>query len=241
MQRGPRSSGRSVERKLAVILAADVVGYSAMMEQDEAGTFDRLKVRRKELFEPEIAKHHGHIFKLMGDGVLAEFGSVVDAVEFAVSVRRGMAERDAAVPEDQRIDVRIGINLGEVIVEGDDRYGEGVNVAARLEQLADPGGICVSGKVAKEVEKELAFGFEAMGEQHVKNIAEPVPAFRVKIEGTPARKLSPAKVGRSWRWAAAGLAAILIIAAALLAVQHGIFTAPEDANIPALPYCLLRI
>ena len=121
----------------------------------------------------------------MGDGLLAEFGSVVDAVECAVSLQRGMAERNAAVPEDQRIEVRIGINLGEVIVEGDDRYGEGVNVAARLQQLAEPGGICVSGKVAKEVEKKLAFGFEPMGEQKVKNIAEPVPAFRVKLDGAP--------------------------------------------------------
>ena len=107
-----------MERHLAAILAADVVGYSALMEQDEAGTFDRLKARRKELFEPEIERHHGRIFKLMGDGLLAEFGSVVDAVECAVSVQRGMAERNAAVPENERIDVRIGINLGEVIVDG---------------------------------------------------------------------------------------------------------------------------
>ena len=138
-----------MDRKLAAILAADVVGYSALMERDEAGTFERLKAGRKELFEPEIARHHGRIFKLMGDGLLAEFGSVVDAVECAVSLQRGLSERNANVPEDQRIQVRIGINLGEVIVEGDDRYGDGVNIAARLEQLADPGGICVSGKVAR--------------------------------------------------------------------------------------------
>ena len=152
-----------MDRKLSAILAADVVGYSALMERDEAGTFERLRSRRKELFEPEIGRHHGHIFKLMGDGLLAEFGSVVDAVECAVSLQRGLAERNAAVLEDQLIQVRIGINLGEVIVEGEDRYGEGVNVAARLQQLAEPGGICVSGKVAKEVEKKLAFGFEPMG------------------------------------------------------------------------------
>ena len=168
-----------MERKLAAILAADVVGYSALMERDEAGTFDRLVAGRKELFEPEIEKRHGRIFKLMGDGLLAEFGSVVDAVECAVSLQRGLAERNANVPENERIQVRIGVNLGEVIVEGDDRYGEGVNVAARLEQLAEPGGICVSGKVAREVEKKLAFGFESMGDQQVKNIAEPVPAYRV--------------------------------------------------------------
>ena len=171
-----------MERKLAAILAADVVGYSALMEADEAGTFDRLRAGRKELFEPEINKHHGRIFKLMGDGLLAEFGSVVDAVECAVALQRGMAERNASVPEDKRIEVRIGINLGEVIVEGDDRYGEGVNVAARLQQLAEPGGICVSGKVSKEVEKKLAFGFEPMGEQRVKNIAEPIACYRVNLQ-----------------------------------------------------------
>src|SRR5215470_3951671 len=172
-----------MRRKLSAILAADVVGYAALMEKDEAGTYDRLRAGRKELFEPEIEKHHGRIFKLMGDGLLAEFTSVVDAVECAVSLQRGLAERSANVPEHERIQVRIGINLGEVIVEGDDRYGEGVNVAARLEQLADPGGICVSAKVAREVERKLAFGFTSMGDQHVKNIAEPIPAYRVVLDG----------------------------------------------------------
>src|SRR5262245_58065633 len=127
-----------MDRKLAAILAADVVGYSALMERDEAGTHRRLAAGRRELFEPEIARHHGRIFKLMGDGLLAEFGSVVDAVECAVGLQRGLTERNAAVADDQRIQVRIGINLGEVIVEGEDRYGEGVNIAARLEQLAEP-------------------------------------------------------------------------------------------------------
>jgi class 3 adenylate cyclase len=116
-----------MERKLAAILAADVVGYASLMERDEKGTHERLTAGRKELFEPEIARHHGRIFKLMGDGTLAEFGSVVDAVECAVSLQRGLAERNANVPEDRRVQVRIGINLGEVIVEGDDRYGEGVS------------------------------------------------------------------------------------------------------------------
>jgi adenylate cyclase len=173
-----------MERKLAAILAADVVGYSALMERDEARTFGRLKATRKELIEPEIEKRHGRIFKLMGDGLLAEFGSVVDAVECAVSLQRGLAERNANVPDNEHIVVRIGINLGEVIVDGEDRYGEGVNIAARLEQIAEPGGVCVSGKVAREVEKKLAFGFESMGDQQVKNIAEPVPAYRVVMEGS---------------------------------------------------------
>ncbi len=171
-----------MERKLAAILAADVVGYAALMEADEAGTFDRLRAGRRELFAPEIDKHHGRIFKLMGDGLLAEFGSVVDAVECAVTLQRGMTERNSHVPEDKRIEVRIGINLGEVIVEGDDRYGEGVNVAARLQQLAEPGGICVSAKVSREVEKKLAFGFEPMGEQQMKNISEPIACYRVNLQ-----------------------------------------------------------
>src|SRR4029079_10479436 len=170
------------ERRLSAILAADVVGYSRLMEADEAGTFDRLRALRKELFEPEIAKRHGRIFKLMGDGLLAEFGSVVEAVECAVSLQRGMAERNASVAEEERFNVRIGINIGEVIVDGDDRYGEGVNVAARLEQLAPPGGICVSGKVAKEVEKKLAFTFESAGRQKIKNIEEPVDVYNVRID-----------------------------------------------------------
>ncbi len=129
----------------------------------------------------------------MGDGLLAEFGSVVDAVQCAVDIQHGMAERNAGLPEDHRIDVRIGVNLGEVIVEGTDRHGEGVNIAARLEQLADPGGVCVSGKVANEVEKKLAFGFEPMGQQKVKNISEPIPVYRVKVDGRgpPAQRKSP--------------------------------------------------
>ncbi len=199
-----------MDRKLSAILAADVVGYSALMERDEAGTFERLRAGRKELFEPEIARHHGHIFKLMGDGLLAEFGSVVDAVECAVSLQRGLAERNAAVPEDQRIQVRIGINLGEVIVEGDDRYGEGVNIAARLQQLAEPGGICVSGKVAKEVEKKLAFGFEPMGEQKVKNIAEPVQAYRVLVDPAAAGK-SVNRYPRFWRNLAVAIGVFVIV------------------------------
>src|SRR5512134_3235945 len=176
-----------MERRLSAILAADVVGYSALMEQDEAGTFDRLRAHRKEVFEPEIEKHHGRIFTLTVDGLFVEFTSVVDAVECAVALQRGLAERNANVAEDRRMYVRIGINLGEVIVEGDDRLGEGVNIAARLEQLAEPGGICVSGKVSKEVEKKLAFAFEPMGEQKVKNIAEPLQVYKVNLESPKVR------------------------------------------------------
>ena len=217
-----------MERKLAAILAADVVGYSALMERDEKGTHERLTTRRKELFEPEIARHHGRVFKLMGDGLLAEFGSVVDAVECAVSLQRGLAERNANIPEDQRIRARIGINLGEVIVEGDDRFGEGVNIAARLEQLADPGGICVSGKVAREVEKKLAFGFEPMGAQQVKNIAEPVQAFRVRLDGIPVKRMAPVSPKRALPWAAAVGAAVLLAGGAWFALRA---PAPEPAVV----------
>ncbi|MGI6854417.1 adenylate/guanylate cyclase domain-containing protein [Mesorhizobium sp. 1B3] len=173
-----------MERRLTAILAADVVGYAALMERDEAGTFERLRAGRKELFEPEIDKHHGRIFKLMGDGLLAEFASVVGAVECAVSLQRGLADRNAGLPEEERIHVRIGINLGEVIVDGSDCYGDGVNIAARLEQLADPGGIYVSAKVVQEVERKLAFAFEPMGHHRVKNLASPISAFRVVLDGS---------------------------------------------------------
>lgn len=174
--------GTGMERKLAAILAADVAGYSALMEQDEAGTFQRLRADHKELLEPEIRKHNGRIFKLMGDGLLAEFGSVVDAVECAAALQRGMVRRNAGASESTPLKIRIGINLGEVIVEGEDRYGEGVNIAARLQALAEPGGICVSGKVSKEVSGKLAFAFEPMGEQRVKNIAEPIACYRVNFD-----------------------------------------------------------
>lgn len=190
-----------MERKLAAILAADVVGYSALMERDEEGMFERLRSGRKELFVPEIARHHGHIFKLMGDGLLAEFASVKEAVECAVSLQRGLAERNASKMENERFQVRIGINVGEVIIDGDDRYGEGVNIAARLEQLAEPGGIWVSGKVAREVEKKLPFRFEPMGAKKVKNLVEPVQAFRIIAEGKTGEGTVPPAM--SWRASAA--------------------------------------
>ena len=208
-----------MERRLAAILAADAVGYSRLMEEDEADTFNRLRTHRKELFEPEIEQHHGRIFKLMGDGLLAEFASAVDAVECAVALQRNMAARNSGLAEDRRIDIRIGINLGEVIVEGDDRHGEGVNIAARLQQLAEPGGICVSGKVEKEIEKKLAFGFESMGEQHLKNISEPVSVFRVKVDGVPRRRTVAGKPVMAWPLAAAVAVVIAIAAIGFVALR----------------------
>ena len=137
---GSLVSSEHVERRLAAILAADVVGYSRLMGADELGTFERIRAHRKELFEPEIARHHGRIFKLMGDGLLAEFGSVVDAVSCAVVLQRSMLERNSGISHERRIDVRIGINLGDVIVEDGDRHGDTINLAARLQQLARPNG-----------------------------------------------------------------------------------------------------
>src|SRR5215510_12810250 len=156
-------SEERAQRRLAAILAADVVGYSRLMERDEADTFERLRAHRKELFEPEIGNYRGRIFKLMGDGLLAEFGSVVDAVECAAVLQRAMAQRNDGLAEERRIDVRIGINLGDVMVEGDDLIGEGVNVAARLQGLAEPGGIHISGSVYDQVKNKLPFICDDLG------------------------------------------------------------------------------
>jgi adenylate cyclase len=153
------------ERKLADILAADVAGYSRLMGADEEGTLARLKAHRRELINPKIAEHHGRLVKTAGDGILIEFPSVVDALRCAVDVQRSMAERNAAEAEDARIEFRFGINLGDIIFDGDDIYGDGVNIAARLEGLAEPGGICVSHKVSEEVGGKLDVAFEDLGEQ----------------------------------------------------------------------------
>ena len=172
------------ERRLTTILAADIVGYSRLMAADEAGTLAQLKTHRKELFELKTAEYHGRVVKLMGDGTLMEFGSVVDAVRFAVDVQRAMVERNTSVPEDRQITYRIGINIGDIIVEGDDIYGDGVNVAARLEGLAEPGGICVSRTVFNHVTNKVDLGFEDLGEQEVKNMPELLRIYRVELAQT---------------------------------------------------------
>ena len=170
------------ERKLAAILAADVVGYSRMVGEDEAGTIARLKALRKDFIEPLIAEYHGRIVKLMGDGALVEFASAVDAVECAVAVQNGVAEWEAAVPDDRRLAFRIGINVGDIIVEDGDILGDGVNVAARLEGLAEPGGICIARNVWNQVKAKLGLPFEPMGEHRVKNIAEPITVYRIGLD-----------------------------------------------------------
>jgi adenylate cyclase len=169
-------------RRLAAILAADVAGYSRLMGADEEGTHERLKAHRRELVDPKISEHSGRIVKTTGDGMLVEFPSVVDAVRCAAEVQRAMVDREAGMPEDRRIRFRIGINLGDIIVDGDDIFGDGVNVAARLEALAEPGGICISRTVRDQIRDKLAYAFQDLGEQSVKNIARPVRVYALRPE-----------------------------------------------------------
>ena len=169
-----------MQRRLAAILAADVVGYSRMLEADEAATLSALRDRRKRILEPLVSKYHGRIMRVMGDGVLIEFSSAVEAVQCAVDLQRAMAEANTDVPSDRAIVLRVGVNLGDVVVEGKDLFGDGVNVAARLEEIAEPGGICVSGPVRNEVHGRLNIEFEDAGEVTLKNLARPVHVFRIQ-------------------------------------------------------------
>ena len=177
---------RAVERRLAAILAADMVGYSRLMEADETGTHARLRAHRLELIDPAIAKHNGRLIKTAGDGMLVEFPSVADAVACAVEIQRTIAQRDSNPASDGEIRFRIGINLGDVISEDDDIFGDGVNVAARLQELAEPGGICVSGAIRDQAGDRLGVEFEDLGEQSVKNLTRPIRVFRVRLPGTAA-------------------------------------------------------
>ena len=169
-------------RRLAAILAADVAGYSRLMGVDEEGTLERLKAHRRRLIDPKIKEHRGRIVKTTGDGLLAEFPSVVDAVRCAAEVQRGMLDREPDLPDERRVRFRIGINLGDVIADGDDIFGDGVNVAARLEALAAAGGICVSGIVHDQIRDRLPYRFADLGEQSVKNIARPVRVYALRPE-----------------------------------------------------------
>ena len=205
-------------RRLAAIVSLDVAGYSRLMGVDDSATLAALKAHRRELIDPKIAEHDGRIVKTTGDGLLLEFPSVVDAVRCAVDVQRGMAERNAGVAPEQRIEFRIGINVGDIIIDGDDIFGDGVNVAARLQTLAEPGGICVSRVVRDQVLDKLSFAFEDLGSQQVKNISRPVEAYRVDL-GTDALQTRSRghkrwqRVTRvlGWQWLAAGVVALLVI------------------------------
>lgn len=173
------SSREPAIRRLAAILAADVVGYSRMMGEDEAGTLAALKACRRELFDPMVQRFRGRIFKVIGDGILAEFPSVVDAVRCAVDIQSSMLNR-AFGPSAKAITFRMGINIGDVIADGDDLYGDGVNIAARLETLSQPGGLCISGPVFDQIKNKLQLDYEDLGEQTVKNIAEPLRVYRIQ-------------------------------------------------------------
>jgi TolB-like protein len=185
-----------VERRLAAILAADVAGYSRLMGQDEAGTLARLRNQRRELMDPKIGEHKGRIVKTSGDGILVEFASVVDAVRCATELQQAMGERNAEIAPAQRIVFRIGINVGDIIAEGGDIFGDGVNVAARLEALAEPGGICVSARVQEDVSGRLDIAFRDLGELQLKNIARPVRAYAIDMAGAAASQPTPTTVGR---------------------------------------------
>ncbi|MEE8500182.1 MAG: tetratricopeptide repeat protein, partial [Kiloniellales bacterium] len=228
-----------------------MVGYSRLMEIDEAGTLGALKAHREALIDPTIAEHHGRIVKLMGDGSLVEFASVVDAVACALAIQEGMAERNAEVPEERRIEFRIGVHLGDVIVEGDDLYGDGVNVAARLEGLAEPGGVCISQQAFDQVETKLDLAYEDLGEQQVKNIARPVRTYRVRPEGAAPGKAVPAKSRRLNATQIIGSAAVVVLVVAGLAlawwqpwkpgvepasIERMAFPLPEKPSIAVLPF-----
>src|ERR1700720_3731463 len=205
-------------RRLAAIFAADVAGYSRLMGADEEGTHERFKAHLRELVDPKIKEHHGRIVKHTGDGMLAEFASVVDAVRCAAEVQRTMADRNTKTAEDRRITFRIGVNLGDVIAEEDDIYGDGVNIAARLETLAEPGGICISRVVRDQIRDKLPYPFEDRGEQSVKNIARSVRVFALRPEAIAELPMAgvPIAVPRRRRSVvapiAAAVAVVLVIA-----------------------------
>src|SRR5246500_673419 len=186
--RGAILSSEHVERRLAAILAADVAGSCRLIGIDEEGTLARLKALRRTLFDPKIAEHHGRVVKNTGDGAIAEFASVVDAVRCADEIQRGMAEQNATMPQVKRIEFRIGIHVGDIVVDDNDIFGDGVNIAARLEGIAEPGGISISDDAQRQVRGKVDFAFEDMGPQNLKNIVEPMRAWRLRMNasGSPA-------------------------------------------------------
>ena len=247
---------RGDRRRLAAILATDIVGYSLLMGADESGTLARLNTHRAELIDPVIEKNHGRVIKTTGDGMLVEFASVVDAVACAAEIQRRMARRNEDVPEAQRVRYRMGVELGDVIVEGDDIYGDGVNIAARLEALAKPGEICISAKVHEEVKTRLELDFEDLGERRLKNIAQPVRTYRV-VPGADA----PARIrrrGGAWRWVAAAAVVVALLLAAgggywawdnswrfqrveAASVERMAFPLPAKPSIAVLPFVNLSV
>jgi adenylate cyclase len=235
----PLGKHEHVERKLAAILAADVVGYSRLMGADEVGTLRALKALRKDYLDPAIAAYGGRIVKTTGDGLLVDFASVVDAVACAVTIQRKMLERNGAIPEGKRIVFRIGINIGDIIIDGKDIFGDGVNIAARLESICEPGGLCISDIARDQVRDKLPLTFADCGAQQVKNIARPVRVFGLApqaiaevAELSPGR-VTPVKLGKR-AMLAAGLAIVLIVAGAgaWWAVRHVSLSASQTASAP---------
>ena len=248
------------ERRLAAVLAADVAGYSRLVGADEVGTLAQWQVHLDTLFEPKIKDHHGRIVRTAGDGILGEFASVVNAVQCAVELQRGMAERNADIPREKRIEFRIGINVGDIVIDRGDIWGDGVNVAARLEALAEPGGICVSGRVQEDVQGKLRFIFEDSGEHRLKNIARPVRVYRVRFDDVVPRPDEPSigprdeshRSGRShgdglqtarvdrraatrWRWPSRSvLAAVALVALGAAAAPGGWRWLAASPSMPAV-------
>ncbi len=243
-----------MERRLAAIFAADVVGYSRLIREDEAGTLAALKAHREQLIAPKVAERKGRIVKLMGDGILVEFPSAVEAVQCAVEIQHLVGNRNADVPEEKRITYRIGINIGDIVVEDNDIYGDGVNVAARLEGLADPSGICVARNVFNQVKDKLDLTIEHLGERDVKNISEPVTVYRVVFDDISAALVTPIvregpKSGRRWRpiATAATVGLALALGGALwwrpwvpdvepASVERMAFPLPDKPSIAVLPF-----
>lgn len=241
------------QRRLAAIFAADMFGYSRLMETDERGTIARQKAHRSELIDPKITKHHGRIVKTTGDGMLVEFASVVDAVECAVAIQRAMLEREADVPNDRRIRYRVGINLGDIVVEGDDILGDGVNIAARLEEMAEPGGLCISGTAYDHLKQKVNVGYEDLGEVRVKNIEAPVRVYRVllgpeavgRVIGKKRPSSTPRPLGRV---AAVVLISVLVAGGALwwfkpwapefepASLERMAYPLPDKPSVAVLPF-----
>jgi TolB-like protein/class 3 adenylate cyclase len=221
-------------RRLAAILAVDVAGYSRLMGADEEGTHERLKAHRRELVDPKITEHSDRIVKTTGDGLLTEFPSVVDAVRCAAEVQRAMIDREAGTPKDRRIRLRIGINLGDVIVEDGDIFGDGVNVAARLEALAEPGGICISRMVRDQIRDKLAYDFEDLGEQSVKNIARPVRAYALRAEAVADLSATSLPIAIRRRHIARAAVAVAVTAALAIAGGTWWFWPPKKPSPPAV-------
>src|ERR1700680_1046032 len=180
----PAMAEERVQRRLAAVLAADVAGYSRLMGQDEEGTLAGLKAVRKSLVDPTIAAYRGHIVKTTGDGLLVEFASAVDAARCGVEIQRGMAAQNVNVPQDVRIEFRIGIHVGDIIIDDNDIFGDGVNIAARLEGIAEAGGICISRQAFDQIEGKLQLAFREMGPQNLKNITRPIEVFAVEVDRT---------------------------------------------------------